>query len=102
MIINNINDFEKIMDTNQKIILDFYAQWCGPCKMLAPILEKVASQNKDWTICKIDIDKLSDLAAKFAIQAVPTLVFIKDKKVLETAVGFQPDVTIQKIINKIN
>lgn len=102
MIINNINDFEKIMDTNQKIILDFYAQWCGPCKMLAPILEKVASQNKDWTICKIDIDKLGDLAAKFAIQAVPTLVFIKDKKVLETAVGFQPDVAIQKIINKIN
>jgi len=98
--LENINDFGKIINDNKKVIIDFYAAWCGPCKMLSPMLEKIAAAKPEWTILKIDIDHFAELASQFAVNAVPTLVFMVDQKVKETSLGFRPDSELMKIINK--
>ncbi len=97
----NKDDFEKAISSNDKVIIDFFATWCGPCKMLAPMLEQTANKNQAWTILEVDIDKFKDLASKYNIQAVPTLIFIKNKKIIEKSMGFKPADEIQKIIDKI-
>jgi len=98
--LENINDFEKIINENNKLIIDFFASWCGPCKMLSPMLEKVASVKPDWTVLKIDVDQFGQLGQKFAVQAVPTLVFIVNQNVKEISVGFKSDAQLLKIVDK--
>lgn len=98
--LETINDFEKIIKENNKIIIDFYAAWCGPCKMLSPMLEKVQAAKPEWTILKIDIDHFAELASQFAVSAVPTLVFMINQEVKETSLGFRPESELLKIINK--
>lgn len=97
----NKDDFEKVISSNDKVIIDFFATWCGPCKMLAPMLEQTANKNQTWTILEVDIDQFKELAGKYGIQAVPTLIFIKNKKIVEKSMGFKPAEEIQKIIDKI-
>lgn len=99
--LTNKSDFEKVINSNDKVIIDFFATWCGPCKMLAPMLDETASKNQGWTILEINIDQFKELAGKYNVQAVPTLLFIKNKKIIETSVGFKPADQIQKIIDKI-
>ena len=99
--LTNKDDFEKVISSNDKVIIDFFATWCGPCKMLAPMLEQTANKNQTWTILEVDIDQFKELAGKYGIQAVPTLIFIKNKKIVEKSMGFKPAEEIQKIIDKI-
>lgn len=94
------NDFNKVIKQYKKVIVDFYATWCGPCKMLAPMLEKVVTKHNDWVIVKVDVDKHNDLASKYQVQAVPTLFFFKEQKLVEKTMGFKPDSELEKIITK--
>ena len=86
--INNVAEFEKDIKEG-KILVDFFATWCGPCKMLSPVLEELSNQNPDLLILKIDVDEVGALAARFGVQAIPTLMLFKDGKLVETRMGYQ-------------
>lgn len=86
--------------TNNKIIIDIYASWCGPCKMLATQLEAFASKHKDWSIIRIDSDKHNNVAAQFNVQAIPTMVIIVNRQIKEIIVGYKPLSEIERITSK--
>ncbi len=86
-----MNDFEKIISENKPTVVDFFAIWCGPCKMQAPILEEVKNKVGDKAnIVKVDIDKNEDLARKYNVQSVPTIIMFKNGEAIWRAVGVQP------------
>ena len=86
-------EFDKdVLDAKEPVLVDFFAQWCGPCKLLSPILEKLAPEFEDKVkIYKVDIDESSDLAQKYRVMSVPTLKFFKDGEPVETIIGLQPE-----------
>ena len=84
-------DFEKTIKDNKVVLIDFYATWCPPCKMLAPVLEELQDAMKDVTIVKIDVDAAGneELVKKFKVMSIPTLVVFKDGQEQETQLGFK-------------
>lgn len=85
----NEENFEEVISKLSKVILvDFYATWCGPCQMLSPVLEKIASSRADFDIVKIDIDESKNLTEKYNIQVVPTLIIFKDLKKVKQLEGY--------------
>lgn len=97
--VNDTNFQNEVLDSNLPVIVDFSATWCGPCKMLAPIIEELANQYKDkLKVCKSDIDESNQTATKLGIMAVPTIIFFKDGKETERMTGVLPkDQLVQKI-----
>ena len=79
----------EVMESKDTILLDFWATWCGPCRMVAPVLEEIAAQRPDIKVCKIDVDENADLAREFHVMSIPTLVVMKNGEVLKATVGFQ-------------
>jgi len=88
----------KIVKTNEYddeikqgvVLVDFFAEWCGPCKMIAPVLEQLADEYKDQAkIIKVNVDTDADIAQRYGIMSIPTLILFKDSKVVKTVVGFQ-------------
>ena len=77
-----------------KVLVDFFATWCGPCKMLAPIVEKVASEHEDITVLKIDVDEVPDVAAKYGIRRIPTLILFEDGKAVDMKLGYMPEESV--------
>ena len=85
----NENEFEDSIISNENVIIDFSASWCGPCKTLQPILEQVANENENISIFKIDVDKEIELCEKYAIRSVPTMLFFKNGKETHRTIGTQ-------------
>jgi thioredoxin 1 len=98
------NNFESEIGSVGVAMLDFYATWCGPCKTIAPIVEQLADEfsDKGVTVGKVDIDKAPDLAVKFAIQSVPTLLFFKDGEVVDRLSGAHSKPNIEKKLTTIS
>lgn len=94
-------EFEKLITENDNVVIDFFATWCGPCKMLAPVFENVASTTNNVAFVKVDVDESSELASLFGIQSIPTLVYIKDKKLEKREMGFRTKEQILSNIEKI-
>ena len=93
-------DFEnKVLKNEKTILVDFFATWCGPCKMLSPILEQVA-QETDAEIVKVDIDESMDLARKFGIMSVPTMILFKNGEEIDRATGLRQKSQILSMINQ--
>ncbi len=82
------------------VIVDFFATWCGPCKMIAPIFEKVAGEFNNVTFIKVDVDKHEDLAREYGVMSIPTIVILKDGKEVEKNVGFMSDEALRGLIKK--
>ena len=74
-----------------KVLVDFFATWCGPCKMLSPILEKVASEHEDLTVLKVDVDEVGDVAAKYGIRSIPTLILFENGQPVDMKLGYMPE-----------
>ena len=90
MSVRNITkeNFEnEVMKSEQVVLLDFFASWCGPCRMVGPIIDEIAEENADIRVGKVDVDAESDLAAQFQVYSIPTLVVMKDGKVLAQSTG---------------
>lgn len=82
-------NFKREVEDNPTLtVIDFYADWCGPCRMLSPIVEEMAERYPDVKFGKVNVDKETELAVRFGIMSIPTLVFIKGGQVLETSVGY--------------
>lgn len=94
--VNNLNDLVK----NGVVLIDFYADWCGPCKMLSPELETIANENKNITIYKINVDNNPDIARKYGVMSIPTLVLYKDGNLEKKTMGFMPSDAILEWINE--
>ena len=89
--IKHLNSLEELNEVTKSgtVIVDFFATWCGPCKMLSPVLEELdADPNFNVPIFKVDVDEVSDAAAEFNVQAIPTVILFKDGKVERTKLGF--------------
>ena len=87
--LGNEKDFDSIIKDNKKVLVDFFANWCGPCKMLSPLLEEI-SNEEDVVIVKVDVDEFGDIASKFDVFSIPTLVLFKEGKQADKKVGYLP------------
>ncbi len=98
--INKDNFNEMVIDSKTPVLVDFFATWCGPCKMLSPILEQVASEMGDRVvIAKVDIDECMDLAQEYGIMSVPTMILFKDGAEVSRNIGFRGKPQIVEMIN---
>ena len=97
-IINNVKEFEDVLANNTKVLVDFYADWCGPCKMLAPVLEDVSKEHEDVAFVKVNVDNVQELAAKFNIMSIPTLIAFKDGNMVKQTMGFMPKPELNKFL----
>lgn len=95
----NKNNFEaEVLKSDQVVLLDFFAEWCGPCKMIAPTLEEIAAENEHIKVCKINVDNDTDLARQFKVTSIPLLVVMKDGQIVNQALGARPKEAILKMI----
>ena len=97
--INSVAEFDNEVKEGL-VLVDFFATWCGPCKMLSPLLEELANEKPDLKILKIDVDEVGPLAARFGIQAIPTLMLFKDGERKDTKLGYQNKNQLLGFINQ--
>lgn len=100
--ITSSNFEEIVLNSNKTVLIDFYADWCPPCKKLSPIIEEVASENTDENLvfARINIDDEQNLAAQYGIQPIPTLVLLKSGKEVDRRVGYMEKTDVKDFINK--
>ena len=88
--INNDNFRSEVLESEKVVLLDFYADWCGPCRMLGPIIEEIADENPHIKVGKVNVDENMDLASQFKVVSIPLLVVIKDGEVVNKSLGVSP------------
>ncbi|MDE6470308.1 MAG: thioredoxin [Eubacterium sp.] len=100
--LNSSNFNEEITNTDKLVLIDFFATWCGPCKMLSPIISEIANDYSDSIkVCKVNVDENQDLAMKYNIMSIPTLIFLKNGKLVKNSVGFCSKSELVSIINNL-
>ena len=93
-------DFESgVLGAEHPVVVDFYADWCGPCQMLSPILEKLEGENDDFEFFKVNVDECHDLAVKYNVFSIPTVVIFKGGRSVVQSIGLKSEEEMQKILN---
>ena len=80
----------EVTSSDRTVLIDFWASWCGPCRMVSPIVDEIANERSDIKVCKVNVDEQPELASAFGVMSIPTLVVMKDGKVTNQAVGAMP------------
>ena len=102
IVLNNDNFKSEVLESTLPVMVDFWAEWCGPCRMVTPIVEELASEMSDKIkVCKLNVDEARETAATYQVMSIPTMIFFKDGKIVTQQVGAQGKAAYMKIINDL-
>ena len=87
-------NFSEIIGGDKKVLIDFYADWCGPCRMVSPIIDEIAEENPEIRVCKVNVDENPDLAGEFGVMSIPTLVVMEKGEIKAKSMGAKPKTQI--------
>ena len=94
------NNFKtEVMQIDKTVLIDFWAEWCGPCRMMSPVIDEVAETLSDVKVCKVNVDEASDLASMFGIESIPTLVVIKNGQTVNKSIGLISKEQVLQLLN---
>lgn len=96
--VNSSNFEEEVLKSDVPVLVDFWATWCGPCKMLSPIIAEVASEAEGFKVCSVDVDEEQDLAMTYEVSSIPTLLVFQGGKVVNRSVGFIPKAQVLALV----
>ncbi|MBE6756739.1 MAG: thioredoxin [Ruminococcaceae bacterium] len=94
----NKNNFDEALKSEKTVLLDFYASWCGPCRMLSPVVDKIAKENPQYLVGKINVDEEEDLAMQFGVTSIPALFVLKEGKIINQSLGAIPEQKILELL----
>ena len=100
-IVNQDNFQTDVLNSDKPVLVDFWAEWCGPCKQLAPTVQEITNENPSLTVCKMDVDANRDTAVKYGIRSIPTLMLFKDGEAVGTEIGALTKQQLQEFINQV-
>ena len=90
---------KEVIESDKPVLIDFFATWCGPCKMVSPVVDEIANERPDIKVCKLDVDRNLDLARNFQVMSVPTLVAMKNGEIVNKIIGAMPKAQILKMFD---
>ena len=96
--INKENFHEEVLNSDKKVLLDFWAPWCGPCRMVVPLVEEIADERPDIKVGKINVDEQPELARQFGVMSIPTLVVMENGKIINKSLGARPKKAILNLL----
>ena len=96
--VNKDNFQEVVLNSDKPVLVDFWASWCGPCRMVAPILEEIANERSDVKVCKVNVDEEPELAGRYNVMSIPTMIVVKEGQVVNQAVGARPKSQILSLL----
>ena len=94
------DNFDTVKTSDKTVLIDFYADWCGPCRMVSPIVDEIAEERDDLLVCKVNVDDEPELASEFEVYSIPTLVIMKDGEVKNVSAGARPKAAILALIEE--
>ena len=98
--LTNLNFEQEVMRSDKPVLIDFFATWCGPCRMVSPLVDEIAQERSDIKVCKVDVDDQGELASQFGVSSIPMLVVMKNGKVTAQNVGAVPKEDILALVDK--
>lgn len=96
--VNKNNFKEEVLQSEKTVLLDFWADWCGPCRMLSPIVDEIAEEHPEIKVCKVNVDEQPELASSFEVMSIPSLFVIKDGKIVNQSSGVRPKAQILDLL----
>ncbi len=97
-VVTNENFEEEVLRAEKPVLVDFWATWCGPCRILAPVVDEIAASNDAVKVCKVDVDEQQALAERFGVMSIPTLIVFKNGEAVNKSVGVQPKAAIEAML----
>ena len=98
--ITKANFEAEVVNSDKPVLIDFWAEWCGPCRMIAPAIDSIASEREDLKVCKVNVDAEQELCVKFEIDSIPTLIILKNGEIAGKLIGLNSKTIIESFINK--
>lgn len=96
--LTNDNFDKEVLQSNKPVLVDFWASWCAPCRMLSPVVDEIAQESAEFKVCKANVDDEQELAQRFGVKSIPTLLVFKNGELVKTSVGVQPKAAILEML----